>query len=68
MTPTADFYDGRGPHAVWLGSLQGDADPATMRKPLVRVGEGHVAAARLMTEKDAVLELLQRGDGPLGCR
>ncbi|WP_223199354.1 hypothetical protein [Solihabitans fulvus] len=30
MSTTADFYDGRGPHAVWLGSLQGNADPETV--------------------------------------
>jgi hypothetical protein len=28
MSTTADFYDGRGRHARWLGSLQHDADPA----------------------------------------
>jgi hypothetical protein len=28
MSITADFYDGRGPHARWLGSLQHHADPA----------------------------------------
>lgn len=31
MTTTADFYDGRGPSAVWLVSLQGNADPETVR-------------------------------------
>lgn len=31
MTTTADFYTGHGRHAVWLGSLQGDADPTTVR-------------------------------------
>jgi hypothetical protein len=57
MTTTADFYDGRGPHAVWLGSLQTDADPTTIRT---------VACGRLMLEStdpttyaDAVADLLE---------
>lgn len=56
MTTTADFYDGRGPHAVWLGSLQGDADPATVRS--VACGRLLLDATDPLTYTDAVTDLL----------
>ncbi|ONI71134.1 hypothetical protein ALI144C_52385 [Actinosynnema sp. ALI-1.44] len=56
MTTTADFYDGRGPRAVWLGSLQGDADPATVRG--VACGRLLLAATDPLTYSDAVADLL----------
>lgn len=56
MTTTADFYDGRGPHAVWLGSLQGDADPATVRG--VACGRLLLDATDPLTYAEAVTDLL----------
>lgn len=56
MTTTADFYDGRGPRAVWLGSLQGDADPATVRG--LGVGRLLLAATDPFTYADTVTDLL----------
>jgi hypothetical protein len=56
MTTTADFYDQTGPHARWLGSLQGDADPETVR--WVACGRLMLAATDPVTFADAVLDLL----------
>lgn len=56
MTSTADFYDGRGPSAVWLGSLQGDADPETLRT--VACGRLLLDATDPFTYADAVTDLL----------
>jgi hypothetical protein len=65
MTTTADFYDGRGPSAVWLGSLQGDADPATVRT--VACGRLLLDATDPFTYADAVTDLLAVwGDEDLG--
>ncbi len=56
MTTHADFYDGRGPQAVWLGSLQGDADPATVfATPPGRLA---LTATDPITYADAVTDLL----------
>jgi hypothetical protein len=56
VATTADFYDGRGPHAVWLGSLQGAADPATVRS--VACGRLLLDATDPLTYADAVTDLL----------
>lgn len=56
MTTKADFYDGRGPSAVWLGSLQGDADPETVRT--VACGRLVLDATDPFTFADAVTDLL----------
>lgn len=56
MTTTADFYDGHGRRAVWLGSLQGDADPVTVRT--VASGRLALAATDPYTYADAVIDLL----------
>jgi hypothetical protein len=56
VTTTADFYDGRGPSAVWLGSLQGDADPETVRA--VACGRLVLDATDPFTFADAVIDLL----------
>jgi hypothetical protein len=56
MTTTADFYDGRGQSAVWLGSLQGDADPETVRT--VACGRLVLDATDPFTFADAVTDLL----------
>jgi hypothetical protein len=56
MTITADFYDGRGRHAVWFGSLQTDADPETVRG--VPCGRLLLAAVDPLTFADAVADLL----------
>jgi hypothetical protein len=56
MSTTADFYDGRGQHAVWLGSLQTDADPETVRG--VPCGQLLLAATDSTTYADAVTDLL----------
>lgn len=56
MTTTADFYDGDGRRAVWLGSLQGDADPVTVRT--VACGRLALAASDPCTYADAVMDLL----------
>ena len=56
MTTKADFYDGRGPSAVWLGSLQGDADPETVRT--VACGRLVLDATDPFTFADAVIDLL----------
>jgi hypothetical protein len=53
---TADFYTGRGWHAVWLGSLQGDADPETVRG--VACGQFLLDASDPVTYADAVTDLL----------
>ena len=65
MTTKADFYDGRGPTAVWLGSLQGDADPETVRT--VACGRLVLDATDPFTYADAVTDLLDVwGDEELG--
>ena len=56
MTTTADFYDGVGPRAVWLGSLQGDATPEAIR--LVGCGRLLLNATDPFTYVDAVSDLL----------
>jgi hypothetical protein len=56
VTTTADFYDGRGPSAVWLGSLQGDADPETVRT--VACGRLVLDATDPFAFADAVIDLL----------
>jgi hypothetical protein len=56
VTTKADFYDGRGPSAVWLGSLQGDADPETVRT--VACGRLVLDATDPFTFADAVTDLL----------
>lgn len=56
VSTTADFYDGRGPRAVWLGSLHGDADPATVRG--LGCGRLLLAATDPFTYADAVADLL----------
>ena len=56
VTTTADFYDGRGTRAVWLGSLQGDADPATVRG--LGCGRLLLTATDPLTYADAVADLL----------
>lgn len=56
MSTTADFYDGRGPHAVWLGSLQGDAAPDTVRG--TGCGRLLLAATDPVTYAEAVADLL----------
>jgi hypothetical protein len=57
MTTTADFYDGRGPHAIWLGSLQGDAHPVTVRA--LGCGRLLLAATDPLTYANAVTDLLE---------
>jgi hypothetical protein len=65
VTTKADFYDGRGPSAVWLGSLQGDADPETVRT--VACGRLVLDATDPFTYADAVTDLLDVwGDDNLG--
>jgi hypothetical protein len=65
VTTKADFYDGRGPAAVWLGSLQGDADPETVRT--VACGRLVLDATDPFTYADAVTDLLDVwGDDNLG--
>lgn len=56
MTTTADFYDGRGRHAVWLGSIQGNADPDRVRT--VACGRLLLDATDPVTYADAVANLL----------
>jgi hypothetical protein len=56
MTTTADFYDEAAPHARWLGSLQGDADPETLRR--IACGRLMLEATDPVTFNDAVLDLL----------
>jgi hypothetical protein len=56
VTTTADFYDRRGRHAVWLGSLQGDADPVTVRA--VACGRLLLDATDPLTYADALTDLL----------
>jgi hypothetical protein len=56
MTTTADFYDVQGRHARWLGSLQGDADPETVRG--VPCGRLMLEASDPIMFTDAVLDLL----------
>jgi hypothetical protein len=56
MTTKADFYDGIGRHAVWLGSLQGDAHPDTVRA--VACGRLLLEATDPLTYTDAVTDLL----------
>ena len=56
MTTKADFYDRRGPSAVWLGSLQGDADPETIRT--VACGRLLLDATDPLTYADAITDLL----------
>ncbi|MEV6602758.1 hypothetical protein [Kutzneria sp. NPDC051319] len=56
MSTNADFYDGRGPSAVWLGSLQGNADPETVRT--VACGWLLLNATDPFTYADAVTDLL----------
>jgi hypothetical protein len=56
VTTKADFYDGHGRHAAWLGSLQGDADPDTVRT--VACGRLLLAATDPLTYADAVTDLL----------
>jgi hypothetical protein len=53
---TADFYDGCGRHAVWLGSLRHRADPATVRS--VASGQALLAAVDPVSYADAVAALL----------
>jgi len=56
LTTHADFYDGPGTGAVWLGSLQGDADPATVfTTPPGRLA---LTATDPVTYADAVSDLL----------
>lgn len=65
MTTKADFYDGRGPSAVWLGSLQGNADPTTVRT--VVYGQLMWNATDPFTYAGAVADLLDAwGDQDLG--
>lgn len=56
MTTKADFYDGHGRHAVWLGSLQCGADPVTLRT--VACGRLVLGATDPITYADAVTDLL----------
>src|SRR5438874_10216968 len=56
VTTKADFYDRRGPSAVWLGSLQGDADPETIRT--VACGRLLLDATDPLTYADAITDLL----------
>lgn len=56
MTTKADFYDGRGSRAVWLGSLQGDASPDVVRA--VACGRLLLEATDPLTYADAVADLL----------
>jgi hypothetical protein len=56
MTTTADFYDDHHSHARWLGSLQGDADPETLRS--IPCGRLMLETTDPMTFADAVLDLL----------
>lgn len=56
MSTTADFYDGRGPCAIWLGSLQGDADPDTVRG--LGCGRLLLAATDPFTYADAVADVV----------
>lgn len=56
MATTADFYDGRGRRAVWLGSLQGNSDPDTVRG--IGCGRLVLAATDPYTYADAVADLL----------
>lgn len=54
MSTKADFYDGRGRHAVWLGSIQGDAD----RVHAVACGRLLMDATDPVAYADAVADLL----------
>lgn len=56
MSTKADFYDGSGRHSVWLGSLQGDADPETLRG--LGCGRLLLEATNPITFADAVITLL----------
>jgi hypothetical protein len=56
MSTHADFYDGLGPGARWVGSLQGDADPATVFT--VPPGRLALTATDPITYADAVTDLL----------
>ena len=56
MSTTADFYDQRGPSAVWLASIQGDADPETVRG--LGCGRLLLAATDPFTYGDGVADLL----------
>lgn len=56
MSTTADFYDGYASRAIWLGSLQGNADPETVRG--IGVGRLLLAATDAFTYADAVADLL----------
>ena len=56
MTTTADFYDGRGRHTVWLGSLEGSVDPGAVRA--VACGRLLLETTDPMTYADAVTDLL----------
>lgn len=53
---SADFYDETGPRARWLGSLDGHADPETLRG--LGVGRLMLEATDPTTFADAVLDLL----------
>jgi hypothetical protein len=56
MTASADFYDGTGPDAVWLGSVHHDANPTG----LLETGAGQVLfnATDPLTYVEAVADLL----------
>lgn len=56
MSTKADFFDGTGHHTVWLGSLQGDADPDTIRT--IACGQRALDATDTLTYATAITELL----------
>ncbi|MCP2243306.1 hypothetical protein [Lentzea aerocolonigenes] len=60
MSTKADFFDGSGDQAVWLGSLQGDADPDIIRT--VACGRLALDAIDPVTYADAVTDLLDVWD------
>lgn len=54
MSTKADFYDGSERHAVWLGSIQGDAD----RVHAIACGRLLLDTTDPVTYADAVADLL----------